>query len=130
MSLTKEDVSQIRDIVIEGMELFTAPIHEKLDEHSRKLDEHGRILHEHSQVLDEHSKLLRELGSRLTAIESRLGSIEERLDWIEGQIQAILNDVKEPYDLTAIKLDPNFENPMMRLKSERYINTLPLQQKR
>lgn len=88
MTLTKQDISQIRDIVIEGMELFTAPIHEKLDEHSNKLNEHG---------------------NRLTAIESRLGSIEERLDWIEGQIQAILDDIKELYDLTAIKLDPNFE---------------------
>lgn len=106
MSLTKEDISQIRDIVIEGMELFTAPIHDKLDEHSRKLDEHSEILKEHS--------------NRLTAIESRLTSIEERLDWIEGQIQAILNDIKELYDLTAIKLDPNFE----KLDDEAKIRTL------
>lgn len=113
MSLTKEDVSQIRDIVIEGMELFTTPIHEKLDEHSRILREHSRLLGEHSRLLYEHS-------NRFTAIELRLSKIEDRLDWIEGQIQALLSDIKELYDLTAVKLDPNFQ----KLDDEAKIRTL------
>lgn len=125
MSLTKNDLGQISNLILDSLNSVVMPrfdaIEETLDEHtkilgdhSRILDEHTRILHEHTKILGDHSRTLREHDSKLHSLVVSVGSIERRLDSMDGRLQALENDIKEIYEMLGQQNSADLIRPSFR----------------
>lgn len=95
MSLTKQDLADIRNVVLEALDTLVNP---RFDRIEAKLDDHSAILADHSAILAEQNR--------------RLDSIEGRLDRLEGRMQALENDIKELYGMVG---QPTANAPDKRL---------------
>lgn len=84
MSLTKDDLTQIRFVINDAFETLAIPRFEAIES---KLDEHSAILNEHASLLKDHSNQLR--------------GLHEKVDNIEGRLKAIEADIKELYHLVG-----------------------------
>ena len=112
MSLTKQDLSQIRTVFNEAFEALAVPrfdaIEERLDrienrvDHVEKVqDEHSETLREHSVMLQEHGKTLREHSAMLREHSEQLNNLQQTATNIEGRLTALEADVKELYRMLA-----------------------------
>lgn len=112
MTLTTQDLDQIRNVMLEAIEVAVNPrlddieaTQEKqtsiLQEHSVILNEHSAILQEHSVILNEHSRNLGEHSQILREHTNKLDSLTESVDDIKGHLQALEADVKELYRIVT-----------------------------
>lgn len=102
MALTKQDITDIRNVVLDALDTVVNP---RFDRIEAQLEKHSDILTEHTTILAEHGQILNQHGRGLTAIESGLDSIE-------GHLQAIEADIKELYALAhhGVPFDKKFAN--------------------
>lgn len=98
MSLTKQDLGDIRDVVLEAIDVAVSP---RLDRLEAIAEEHTRLLQEHSRQLHEHGEILRDHGQRLTNLETKVDRVERKVDHLEGEIKALYADVKELHRITG-----------------------------
>jgi septal ring factor EnvC (AmiA/AmiB activator) len=112
MSLTKDDLNDIRTVVLDALDVAVNP---RLDRIEAQLDEHSETLAEHTSILNEHTRILNEHGHRLTRVENKL-------ETLDGRIQALEADIKELYALigTSAPLDKDFT----KLSSEQQVQKL------
>jgi hypothetical protein len=117
MSLTKQDLVEIRNVVLDALDVAVNPrlesIEKTLDEHTVTLAEHTATLAEHTAILNQHSTtlakhtailnqhsaVLNSQGGTLANHGVRLGHIEQKVDNVDGRLTAIEADVKELYGL-------------------------------
>jgi chromosome segregation ATPase len=93
MSLSKEDLADIRTLIVEGtMEALNAVVIPRLDEHDKRFEAIDKRFDQIEAHLAEHDR-------RFDALDRRLDNIEHRLTKLEGRVEALENDVKELYDL-------------------------------
>lgn len=102
MSLTKQDLADIHNLVLEALDVVVNPrfdrIEAQLDEHSETLAQHTATLAEHSKILAQHTDTLAEHGRRLSSIENLLADLD-------GRLSALENDVKELYGMAGQPTD-------------------------
>jgi archaellum component FlaC len=91
MSLTAQDLKDIRTIVIDAFETLSTPRFDEIDERFKKVDARFENL----------EVRVGNIKTRVGQIETRLGSIDNRLENIEGRLEALENDVKDLYRITA-----------------------------
>jgi hypothetical protein len=84
MSLTEEDISQIRDVVVSAIQDLVLP---RFDEHDRSLE-----------ALD--NRLAR-LESNVKAVEIDMRQVKGTLGKLEGYVEALHADVKELFAMVA-----------------------------
>lgn len=82
MTLTKTDLQQIRDIVIEGFEVMAVPRFDALEEKISRMD-----------------RRLEEVGEDVAYLKSEVNILKKRFDELDGRVTALENDVKEIYKL-------------------------------
>lgn len=98
MSLTKQDLSQIRSIVLEAVEVVVEPRFEDMENRFDGLE---------SQI----GKLETEVNSlkmEISGLSRRVSSLEEKVDGLSGRVTALENDIKELYDLAKHKPHTEF----------------------
>ena len=93
MSLSKEDLADIRKLIVEGtMEALNAIVIPRLDEHDQQFEAIDKRFDAIDKRFDEHDR-------RFDEIDRRLGNIETRLASLEGRVEALESDVKELYGM-------------------------------
>lgn len=107
MSLTKQDLTDIRSVLLDALDAVVNP---RFDRVEAQLDEHSKILNEHSQILADHGR--------------RLVAIEQKVDNLDGQLRAIEADVKELYATTGKPLTIAFDNKLSKLLPEQQLRKL------
>jgi chromosome segregation ATPase len=101
MSLSKDDFTQIRQLIVEGtMEALNVAVNPRLDRIEARLDEHDKHFEQIEAHLIEHDKRFDEHDRRFDEISHRLGNIESRLTSLEDRVEALENDIKELYKMT------------------------------
>lgn len=80
MSLTDEDLSQVRDVVVSAIQELVLP---RFDEHDRRL-----------QAIESD---IRELKEDVGILKADMREVKDRLSHLEGRVEAIEADVKELY---------------------------------
>ena len=101
MALTKQDIADIGNIVVESVTPMFEVINDHfdrieatLDEHTGILGEHSRTLEEHTQILNEHTRILTRHSQQLQEHSRKIDLLTEKVDTIEGRLQALESDVK------------------------------------
>lgn len=112
MSLTSQDLSSIRDVILDALDVAVNPRLDALENQVDKIEGRMDGLEEKMGGLESRMGGLETrmggLEGKMTAQESqqqetnrRLASIETKLEDIEGQLIALNNDVKELYAITG-----------------------------
>ncbi len=99
MSLTKQDLVDIRGIVIDAIDTLVTPRFDRLEERMDKLELRMQALEERMDVLEKRMGTLEvnqeEMNLRLTRIEFGMGDIRGRLEAVENDIKALYRLVKK-----------------------------------
>lgn len=104
MSLSKEDLADIRTLIVEGtMEAINAVVTPRFDRIEARLDEHNNGFEEIDKRFDQIDKRFDQVDHHLAEHDRRFDQIDQRLDKLEGRVEALENDVKELYEMVPSK---------------------------
>ena len=121
MSLTKQDLTSIRDVILEALDIAVNPRLDNLEDRVDKLEGHIQSLGRRVHILEIRLQNLETFQKTATHQQPL---IEARLTDIGGSIDALHNDVVELYSLAS-----KFNRVAHRLIPETRFKKLPAQQR-
>lgn len=114
MSLTKDDLTDIRTVILEALEVAVNPRFDSLESKVDKLE--GRMDGLEARMLAQESAQ-RETNHRLTSVEAKLENVD-------GRLQAIEADVKELYGMVGKVVPASFDKDFAKLSPEQKLHKL------
>lgn len=111
MALTKDDIQQIREVVIVGLEILAVPRFDALEKDAAELKEGVTTLKQD----------MTEVKQAVSELKTSVGSLNDKFDNLEGQVSGLERDIREIYIMLAKKEAgaPNFN----KLNLEQKIRT-------
>lgn len=98
MSLTDEDITQVRDVVVSAIEALVLPRFDALEADMAEVKEDIRELKEDVSVLKEDVRVLKE---DVRMLKTEMREVKEGLNRLDGRVEALEADIKELYRMTA-----------------------------
>lgn len=118
MSLTDEDLSQVRDIIVGAIEALVLP---RFDEHDKRFDEHDKRFEALEKDVRTLTTDMREVKEDVRVLKTDMREVKDSLGRLEGRVEALEADVKELYRMVATLSE-------RKLPDERFTK-LPVEQK-
>lgn len=118
MSLTKEDLSQVRDVVVEAIQELILP---RFDEHDKRLtaiEQDVRGLKEDVRVLKDDVRVLKD---DVRVLKEQMREVGVSIGRIEGRLEAVEADIKELYDLLDTQKPSYADKQFAKLSVERKV---------
>jgi chromosome segregation ATPase len=124
MSLTGEDLSQVRDVVVEAIQAVVVPRFDALETDIAEIKADVAVLKEDVAVLKADVAVLkremREVKDDVRTLKSDVREAKDSLDRLDGRVEALQADVKELYAMIK-QQKPTY--------TDKYFDKLSIEQK-
>lgn len=104
MSLTEEDLSQVRDVVVSAIQELVLP---RFDEHDKRFNAIERDI--------------RELKEDVRVLKSGMREVKEHLGRLDGRIESLEADIKELYAMAKAQKPTYSDSKFARLSAEQKV---------
>jgi chromosome segregation ATPase len=118
MSLTEEDLSQVRDVVVSAIQELVLPRFDEYDKRFDAIEQDIRELKEDMRVLKQD---VAELKEDVRILKTDMREVKDHLGRLDGRIEALEADVKELYAMIKAQKPTDSDSKFARLSAEQKV---------
>jgi archaellum component FlaC len=111
MSLTSEDIAQVRSVVIGAIETLVLP---RFEDQDRRFDQQD-------ERFDAVEGKLARMEADIKAVQIDMRQVKSSLGWLEGHVEALEADIKELYVMVAAQKPAYTDKKIAKLSVEQKV---------